>query len=153
MYTNIPGYKFHIGIGPIGGLTCVNTAMLLQLYVQQGEYDDQLLWPAKATFTLELVNQNNRGNIKCELLKEWEKPSQAEAFLGAFHRMDAMPSCSYAILMISYTMTHCIFQTHCGSDIALNSIISVRLHTYYLMQNLATETRYVLRKKEYCSYY
>ena len=87
LYTNIPGYKFHIGIDPIGGWTCVDKAMLLQLYVRQGEYDDQLLWPAKANFTLELVNQNNRGNIKCELLKEWEKPSQAEAILGAFHRL------------------------------------------------------------------
>ena len=39
MYTNIPGYKFRIGIDPIGGWTCVDKAMLLQLYVRQGEYD------------------------------------------------------------------------------------------------------------------
>ena len=61
MYTHIPGYKFHIAILPTRASRCTNEAMLAYVYMEQGEYDNQLVWPAKARFTL-LVNQ-------------WDKPS------------------------------------------------------------------------------
>ena len=83
MYTHIPGYKFHIVILPTGASRCTNETMLTYVYMEHGEYDDQLVWPAKAKFTLELVNQKNGDNIKAEVLQEWKKPSQAE-FLEVF---------------------------------------------------------------------
>ena len=56
MYTYIPGYKFSIVIYPIGVLTCANEAMFAHIYTEQGEYDDQLVWPAKAKFSLWTVH-------------------------------------------------------------------------------------------------
>ena len=84
MYTHITGYKFSIAIDPTGVSRRKNEAMLAYVYMQQGEYDDQLVWPVKARFTLELVNQKIGDDIKAEILKAWEKPSRAEAYLGVF---------------------------------------------------------------------
>ena len=68
----------------------------MELYALQGECDDQLIWPAKAKFTLKLVNQKRGDDIKTEILKEWTKPSK-QNFLGSFH-------CLYAGIYSAFKM-------------------------------------------------
>jgi len=84
MYTHFCGYKFRVIINPNGAGGVVNEALLSNLYAMQGEYNDQLTWPAKATFTLELINVKGRANLRAEHIVTWNKP------VGAMNRMQRL---------------------------------------------------------------
>ena len=87
MYTHLCGYKFYVGIWPNGLDSCRNEAMIVVLYAMPGEYDHQLVWPAKAKFTLELINQKGGKNVTAVVEREWRKPSQENVCIGAFQRI------------------------------------------------------------------
>ena len=40
----------------------------------QGEYDDDLKWPVKATFTIEIVNKRGGKNASYTITRKWERP-------------------------------------------------------------------------------
>ena len=86
MYTHLCGYKFYVGIWPNGLNSCKNEAMIVVLYAMPGEYDHQLVWPAKAKFTLELINQKGGKNVTAAVEREWCKPSQENVYIGEFQR-------------------------------------------------------------------
>ena len=88
VYTHTSGYKFQIAVYPDGGVSCKNKALLVELHVIQGEYDDQLVWPAQVKFTLKLVNQKRGDDVRVQVLKQWAKPSPHK-YLGTFHRLTA----------------------------------------------------------------
>ena len=57
MYTNLCGYKFCIGINANGCVDGNGHGIGVCLYAMLGEYDHQLKWPVRVTFTLELIHQ------------------------------------------------------------------------------------------------
>ena len=63
MYTHDRGYKFCIGVDANGYLGGHGKAMRVKWKLMEGEYDNQLKWPAKARITLELVNQDGGMNL------------------------------------------------------------------------------------------
>ena len=52
-----------------------------------GEYDDQLKWPVKVKFTIELVNQQGGENASCSWTWTWNKPTKQCNRLGCFLRI------------------------------------------------------------------
>ncbi len=69
MYTHAEGYKFCVGIESDG--------VDFQLLAVKGEYDDQLEWPAKARFTIELTNHYPNGHNKIVApTVTWAKPTK-----------------------------------------------------------------------------
>ena len=72
MYTHAFGYKFCIGVQPNHGK---KMKVRLSLYATKGEYDHQLKWPAKASFTIELLNQQGGVNKETTIGgTSWDKP-------------------------------------------------------------------------------
>ena len=74
MYTHVSGYKFCIGVdanGRWGGHgKCIN----VNLWGMPGEFDDQLKWPAKAKFTIDLISQLGGENATCTTLVNIKRP-------------------------------------------------------------------------------
>ena len=70
MYAYPGGYKFRIDFDNktfgINGLQVILKGV-------SGEYDDQLQWPARVSFTVELVNWKRGDNWKVSTLIEWKK--------------------------------------------------------------------------------
>ena len=85
MYTHLCGYKFKVILNPNGAGGVANTAMLATLYAMQGEYDNKLPWPAKATFALELFNFTGGANVRAELTIIWNKPVGATEHMGLLY--------------------------------------------------------------------
>ena len=77
MYTHVCGYKFCVGvdangIGPMHGRTT-----RLSVWAMPGEFDGQLKWPAKAAFTIELINQQGGENASYNTEScQWNKPTE-----------------------------------------------------------------------------
>ena len=69
MYTHTNGYKFFIDLN-----FAVET-MAVVLYPIQGEYDDQLKWPVKATITIAILNQHGGEDEECTRTMGWRRPS------------------------------------------------------------------------------
>ena len=84
MYTHVGGYKFFIGVDANGCFSGRGKSVCVDLWAIPGEFDAQLLWPAKAVFTTELINQRRRPNVSCSRRAEWNKPTCA-CYIGRFH--------------------------------------------------------------------
>ena len=47
----------------------------VEMWAIQGECDNWLKWPAQVDFTIEIINQCSRPNIKSRSLCTWDKPT------------------------------------------------------------------------------
>ena len=79
MYTHVCGYKFCIGVRANCCWTTFKSghgrSVKVSVYVMPGEFDDWLPWPARAKFTVELVNKKSGENAKCTSRpQEWFQP-------------------------------------------------------------------------------
>ena len=79
MYTHVCGYKFCIGVDANES----GKAIWVDLWSMSGEYDNQLKWPAKATFTVELINQKGGENIRHSRTLDWKKD---DYYVGFIHK-------------------------------------------------------------------
>ena len=87
MYTHVCGYKFCIGVDANGYGFGHGKAVYVDVWVIPGNYDDQLKWPARAKFTIELINQQGRENATCTTdIATWQRPVTAGVF-GEFRRI------------------------------------------------------------------
>ena len=87
MYTHMYGYKFCIGIYANGKGLEIGKGLCVNLCAMQGEHDHQLMWPAKASFTLELLHQHNGENLKYNITnKRWRKPNECSTEIEKFGR-------------------------------------------------------------------
>ena len=92
MYTHMCGYKFCIVIDANGHGLIRGKAMHVFLYAMQGEYDQQLKWPARVSFTLELLHQHGGQNIIHTLTKaQWQKPTRPYTLINSFPRIQYGP--------------------------------------------------------------
>ena len=87
MYTHVSGYKFCIGVNANGHWGGRGKSICVNILVIPGEFDDQLKWPAKANFTIELVNQQGGENATCTTLVNIERPTSSSNFLDYFKRI------------------------------------------------------------------
>ena len=77
MYTHVGGYKFCVGVDANGCGRGHGNSIYVDLWVLPGEFDDQLKWPAKAKFTIELINQEGGKNVSGSNSRaEWNKPKR-----------------------------------------------------------------------------
>ena len=83
MYTHVYGYKFCIGVERSNGVLSID----VDLWSMPGEYDDQLKWPAKAKFIVELINQQGGENATCTAEVNMKKPTEPYIFLANFQRI------------------------------------------------------------------
>ena len=87
MYTHVSGYKFCIGVDANGYGNECGKAIDVSLWSMPGEYDDQLKWPAKIQFTIELLNQQEGGeNASHSTTYSWKKPTSQYNLFGWFFR-------------------------------------------------------------------
>ena len=88
MYTHMCGYKFCIGIAAnVRGATH-GKAMSVYLYAMQGEYEQQLKWPARVSFTFELLHRHGGLNIMhTHTEKQWQKPTRPCTAINYFARI------------------------------------------------------------------
>jgi len=85
MYTHSCGYKFCVGLDANGRGGSHGKALYAELYVMPGEYDSLLRWPAKASFTLELLHPDGKAAAKYNTaMKKWEKPELNFKCLSVF---------------------------------------------------------------------
>ena len=75
MYTHVCGYKFCIGVDANGWRSGRGKSIWMDLFSTSGEYDDQLKWPAKAKFTVELINRTGGENVRHSSTSDWKKPT------------------------------------------------------------------------------
>ena len=64
MYTHVSGYKFCVGVDAKGRGVGHGRFINVTLWAMPGEFDYQLKWPAKATFTIELINQQGGEHVR-----------------------------------------------------------------------------------------
>ena len=76
MYTHVGGYKFCIGVDANGCGREHGKSIHVYLWSMPGEFDEQLKWPAKAKFTIELINQQGGQNESSICQVEWDKPTR-----------------------------------------------------------------------------
>ena len=72
LYTHEQGYKIHVKVNP-DGVSYVH----IGVWAKPGEHDAQLEWPARASFTIQLLNQH-RDHAHCtgeRGVNEWGKPT------------------------------------------------------------------------------
>ena len=74
MYTHVSGYKFCIGVDANGKWGGHGKSIYVDIWGMPGEFDDQLKWPAKANFTIELINQLGEENATCTTLVDLKRP-------------------------------------------------------------------------------
>ena len=60
MYTHLHGYKICVGVDANGYGRGRGKSLYVGLWVLPGEFDEQLKWPAKAKFTIELIPTRRR---------------------------------------------------------------------------------------------
>ena len=83
MYTHIHGYKFCIGVDR----SHYGLSIDVDLWSMSGEYDDQLKWPARANFTIKLINQQGGENATCTAEVNMKKPTEPYIYLANFQRI------------------------------------------------------------------
>ena len=79
IYTHLYGYKFCVKVHANGKESECGKAVCVTLSSLPGSFDSQLKWPAKANFTVELINQ--RGGENAVHSKDnitWSRPTQQE---------------------------------------------------------------------------
>ena len=68
----------YAGLGACAGLVVARIGQYKLLYASmqlvQGEYDDDLKWPVKASFTIEIVNKSGGENASYTITRQWERP-------------------------------------------------------------------------------
>ena len=64
-----------VGVDAIGYDIGHGKSIYVDLWAMPGEFDAQLKWPAKAKFTIELVNPRGVHNASCSRQVDWNKPS------------------------------------------------------------------------------
>ena len=85
MYTHVCGYKFCIGIDATVLHYSLGKVMSVLLYAMPGEHDHLLKWPARVSFTLELLHQHGGQNIIHTLTKEqWQQPTTPYTGIRSF---------------------------------------------------------------------
>ena len=78
MYTHVCGYKFCIGVDANGYVFGRRNVVYVDVWGIPGDCDDQLEWPAKAKFTIKLINQQGKGNATFTTdTVAWEQPVTA----------------------------------------------------------------------------
>ena len=88
MYTHLGGYKFCIGVDANGYSGGRGKSIFTDVWTMPGEYDDQLTWPVRGSFTIELINQKGGANASCTTeRKTWSKISQCSE-LVCFRRIN-----------------------------------------------------------------
>ncbi len=78
MHTLEWGYKFYVGVAANGHGRGHGTSIYVDVWSKPGNYDDQLKWPAKAQFTVELINQQGGENAVCTKTAIWDMPIDNE---------------------------------------------------------------------------
>ena len=63
MYTHISGYKFYVGVDANGSGYARGKSIGVNLWAMPGQYDHLLKWPARVTFTLEVINQHGKNAV------------------------------------------------------------------------------------------
>ena len=87
MYTHVGGYKFCIGVDANGYGDGRGNSVNVDVWFIPGDYDDQLKWSARAKFTIELINQQERENATSTSdIITWEQPLEAYIY-GSFCRI------------------------------------------------------------------
>ena len=86
-YTHVSGYQFCIGVDANGRDLGRGKSIYVAVWGVPGEFDDQLKWPAKANFTIELVNQQGGANATCTTLVNLERSMMKHIFLASFQRI------------------------------------------------------------------
>ena len=85
-YTHPGGYQCCIGVRPNGWREGRGTHVAVELRSAAGRFDGTLPWPAKATFTLQLLNQyRDQDHVTVTKTFEWWKPSGYHC-IGFFSR-------------------------------------------------------------------
>ena len=75
MYTHVGGYKFCVGVDANGCGSGRGKSIYVDLWAMPGRFDEQLKWPAKAKFTIELVNQKGGENASHTTMElQWHRP-------------------------------------------------------------------------------
>ena len=88
MYTHVCGYKFCIGVDANGYEDGRGNSVNVDVWSIPGDYDDQLKWPAKAKFTIKLINQQGGENATCTTdIITWKRPVTAGVPIGTFCRI------------------------------------------------------------------
>ena len=88
MYTHESGYKFCIGVDANGDGLGHGKSIYVAVWGLPGQFDDQLRWPARVKFTIELINQLGGENATCTTRVNIEIPIIMEQqFLASFHRI------------------------------------------------------------------
>ena len=85
-YTHPGGYQCCIRVWPNGGGEGHGTHVGVWLCSAPGQFDGTLPWPAKATFTLQLLNQHrDQDHVGVTKRIEWKKPTRYVChFVGPF---------------------------------------------------------------------
>ena len=92
MYTHVGGYKFCVGVDANGYGRGRGKSIYVDLWAMPGEFDDQLKWPAKAKFTIELVNQQGGENASHTVELRWSHPITKYKGLGSVADYCRIPS-------------------------------------------------------------
>ena len=87
MYTHMCGYKFCIGVDANGYGTGRGKSIRVDLVSMAGEYDDQLKWPIKAKFTVELVHQKGGRNASHSITETWNRTTLKYMHINMFERI------------------------------------------------------------------
>ena len=75
-YTHPGGYQCYITVWPNGRWGVEGTHVSVELRSAAGQFDGTLPWPAKATFTLQLLNQHrDQDHVTVTKSFEWKKPT------------------------------------------------------------------------------
>ena len=83
-HTHLAGYKFRVSM-------CKNTPnryirnYRFKIFALPGAFDGTLKWPARATFTIELINQHGGNNISKSKAVQWNKPIESTFVTGIDH--------------------------------------------------------------------
>ena len=91
MYTHVCGYKFCIGVYARG----CNDVVRLSIFSMPGELDDQLKWPARAKFTVELLKCFGE-NVSHTREFNWVKATTPYCHLGDFNRISSYGFLEYS---------------------------------------------------------
>ena len=84
-YTHPGGYQCYIRVWPNGRWEGRDTHVAVQLYSAPGQFDGTLPWPAKATFTLQLLNQHrDKDHVTVTTRFKWRKPAGEYDCVGTF---------------------------------------------------------------------
>ena len=74
MYTHVGGYKFCIGIDANGDGDTRGNSVNVEVCSMKGEFDDQLKWPFKGKFTIQLINHYPSGkNMEVTQTMSWDR--------------------------------------------------------------------------------